>query len=335
MRFLGTSTLLLCLLAGVFAPLQAGTGHMTVIAKDKLQVVQSTETPEAGSKGMAVLTVTLPGMDETEALLLVRRLEDERQPAVPGSKELRPVLLVPRPEDQMKLMRVKPHDKLQLKVDETGKQVVEILDITRFSGRLARSMALLAGFMVVSGLAALVTRGRPLRFLVGADNRYSNSQVQLVLWFTTIATVYLAAQILRLRWDWGLAGGVDIPNNLLVLSGLSVLSFGGAKVITGQKVDDAAQSQSAPVKVAAAHANLLTDLVQNDLGQSDFGDFQMILVTLAAIGIFGLSAFQFLGDLSLVNGVTLPDVDTTLLSAFGLGQGAYLLKKAALKAGKG
>ena len=235
----------------------------------------------------------------------------------------------------MKLLRVKPHDKLQLKVDETGKQVVEVLDITRLSGRMARIMALVAGFVMVSGLAALVTRGRPLRFLVGVDNRYSNSQVQLVLWFTTIATVYLAAQFLRLRWDWGLAGGVDIPNNLLVLSGLSVLSFGGAKVITGQKVDNAEQAQGAPVKVAAAHANLLTDLVQNDSGQSDFGDFQMILVTLAAIGIFGLSAFQFLGDLSLVNGVTLPDVDTTLLSAFGLGQGAYLLKKAALKAGKG
>jgi len=33
--------------------------------------------------------------------------------------------------------------------------------------------------------------------------------------------------------------------------------------------------------------------------------------------------------------MTLPDVDTTLLSGFGIGQGAYLIKKLAAPLGKG
>jgi len=79
----------------------------------------------------------------------------------------------------------------------------------------------------------------------------------------------------------------------------------------------------------------MRDLVTNDSGQADFGDFQMILITAAAVVIFLLSACYFLGMLSFETNVTLPDIDTTLLSTFGLGQGAYLLKKAALKLGDG
>ena len=42
-----------------------------------------------------------------------------------------------------------------------------------------------------------------------------------------------------------------------------------------------------------------------------------------------------MGELKLATQVTLPDVDTTLLASFGIGHGAYLIKKAALKPGEG
>ena len=38
--------------------------------------------------------------------------------------------------------------------------------------------------------------------------------------------------------------------------------------------------------------------------------------------------FNFFGTVSYAKVTNLPDVDTTLLAAFGLGQGAYLTKKA-------
>jgi len=79
-------------------------------------------------------------------------------------------------------------------------------------------------------------------------------------------------------------------------------------------------------KTPAAQPNLLTDLFQNDNKQADLGDFQMILVVVAAVLLFLISSFHFLGMLTLTPQVTLPDVDTALLSGFGLGQGAYLVK---------
>ena len=60
----------------------------------------------------------------------------------------------------------------------------------------------------------------------------------------------------------------------------------------------------------------------------DFGDFQMLVVTLVAVTMYLLAAYHFLGQIQFAASVSLPDVDTTVLSAFGLGQGAYLVKKA-------
>jgi hypothetical protein len=39
-------------------------------------------------------------------------------------------------------------------------------------------------------------------------------------------------------------------------------------------------------------------------------------------------AWHHLGTIEFVKPITLPDVDSTILAGFGLGQGAYLTKKA-------
>jgi hypothetical protein len=181
-----------------------------------------------------------------------------------------------------------------------------------------------------------MVRGSPLSFLIGADNRYSNSQTQLALWFAALATAYRATVILRFFYlgaDY--IGGGGITENLLALTGLGALSFGGAKVITTQKIENATQSNQPAPKPPAAQPHLLTDLVLNDRQQADLGDFQMILVTLGAVGVFVFSNFHFLSGLKLALDVTLPDLDSTLLASFGIGQGACLTKKAALKLGEG
>ena len=72
---------------------------------------------------------------------------------------------------------------------------------------------------------------------------------------------------------------------VIALTALSALSLGGAKIITAQKVDTAQNANQSPAKTSAAQPNLMTDLIQSDLGQADFGDLQMILVTVAAVAI--------------------------------------------------
>jgi hypothetical protein len=60
----------------------------------------------------------------------------------------------------------------------------------------------------------------------------------------------------------------------------------------------------------------------------------MAFITLIAAVTFVLQGFNFLGDIA--HGPTLlPDIDSTLLSTFGIGQGAYLVKKMASNVGEG
>lgn len=53
----------------------------------------------------------------------------------------------------------------------------------------------------------------------------------------------------------------------------------------------------------------------------------MFAWALLAAGVYLLQMLAFLQTLPLSASVSLPDVDSTLLSFFGIGQGAYLVKK--------
>lgn len=311
----------------------------------------------------------------------------------------------PRPTDQQNLTidnaaaaagfaAVKAGDTVDILVDDSAKptRITGLSGVRRPVDAVYRWIALLVGFVIVVGLASLCAWGKPNRFLLGADNRYSNSKCQLALWFGVMMMVYLASIVVRVWvWGWGSLGGIGLPEHLIALTGLSALTFGGAKAITAQKVDNATRDAPAKVKEATAAAqqaagatavataaaanpdtppelqavhdaaagiavaaaqkltavaaatagvkqggqpNILTDLFTNDSGQIDIGDFQMAFITLVAAVTFALQGYNFLGDIA--QGLTqLPDIDLTLLSTFGIGQGAYLVKKMASNVGEG
>jgi hypothetical protein len=239
-------------------------------------------------------------------------------------------------QDRQKVLRAQLDDQLTVAVDDVQKpaQVTAVKEVLRPTSDYQRLIALGAAALVLFLLAMAASRGRAHTFVIGLDNRYSNSKCQLVLWGALLATVYGAAVLLRIaEFGFGYAGGVNITANLLALTGLSAFTFGGAQLVTSQKVDSATQAAAAGgvalQTTTAAAPNLLRDLFANDAGEADLGDFQMILLTLAAVAIFGVTAYHFLGGLQMTAQVTLPDIDTTLLGAFGVGQGAYLIKKAA------
>jgi hypothetical protein len=233
--------------------------------------------------------------------------------------------------------------------------------------------------LLLVGVACLFTGWQPLTFVIGQDGRYSNSKFQVVLWFWIVISSYAGVFAFRVIYaGWDFVGGVGIPQNLLLLSGLSALTYGGAKAITTAKAnaadaaaanaikdatiaaaacDAAAGTRDEPVaaarmnlaKVAAVAAasiaaikkpdpnvtaSLVDDLVKNDAGGLDFGDFQMIVVTLIAVGAYLMLIYHFMHVVEFRKNVTLPDVDTTVLALFGLGQGAYLAKKAGGDLGK-
>ncbi len=233
----------------------------------------------------------------------------------------------------------RPGDRIWLTLDDAvnPRRVVQITRIARPVPVLQELVALGAAFAVVAGLATVATAGRPWRFLVGDDNRMSNSQTQMVLWFGVVAVAYGAALILR-AWflGWEFMGGIAMTTNVLAMTGLSGLSFGAAKVVAVQKDASAAVSTATtPAPAPAAVRPKFTDLVLNDYGAADLGDFQMILISGVATLIFACASWEFLTLVDIVKTTTLPDVDTALLGSFGIGQGAYLIKKAALPTGVG
>ncbi|MEH1818316.1 MAG: hypothetical protein V7L31_04330 [Nostoc sp.] len=167
------------------------------------------------------------------------------------------------------------------------------------------------------------------KIFVGQDNRLSNSKSQMAIWFFVLLVGYISLSSLRvIHGGLGFVGGIGIPQNLLLLSGLSALTYGGAKIITQSQVNSKPNSKPSSKNVVS-----LTDFVTDDDANIDFGDLQMSFITLLAIVVYLLQLINFLGVLELHRLVTLPDVDTTILSIFGISQAAYLTKKAAVANG--
>lgn len=229
-------------------------------------------------------------------------------------------------KQQIRLVHQGDHVKASI---NAAPAVTSITVRSEYVGVSARLFAMVLAWLATFMLAALLTRGHPLQLIIGQDNRYSNSQFQIVLWFSVLIASYLATLALRfhtLGWDFW--DGIDIPPHLFALSGLSALTYGAAKGITTSKVQ-AAVAAGNPDPKPSGTPRFLLDLVSNDKNGFDLGDFQMLVVTLLAVAMYVVATFGFLALMDKLATVKLPDVDTTILSAFGLGQGAYLTKKAA------
>jgi hypothetical protein len=218
-----------------------------------------------------------------------------------------------------------------------------------------RLLFLFGAGAVTFALYSLLSGLHPLLLIVGQDNRYSNSKFQVALWFFMLISVYLAFFAFRLHH--GLIGGIEIPQNLFILSGMSAFTYGAAKGITTSKVNDAVALGRLDPKTMANAPSFLNDLTHCDVSASvppvvtpvsmegnvvfasvtgrrrrlptlDLGDTQMVVVTLLAVGTYLCSIYYFFGADLLKPTITLPNVDNTILSIFGLGHGAYLTKKA-------
>lgn len=225
------------------------------------------------------------------------------------------------------------------------------VELTRTTRVLVLGGATLVTFLLYFFLSGL----HPLRLIVGEDNRYSNSKFQVALWFFVLITTYIATFALRV-WG-GVIGQISIPQNLLLLSGMSALTYAAAKGITTSKVNEAQSLGVADPKNTAVSPSLLKNLTHDDgcsfnavaaartrvVGEAsiallnptrppslDLGDTQMIIVTLLAIAAYLYATLHYMGDSTCLYAATtkLPDVDSTILSIFGIGQGAYITKKA-------
>ena len=133
-------------------------------------------------------------------------------------------------------------------------------------GRGARWFSLIGALLSLWVIAFIFTKGHPTALFLGTDNRYSSSKFQAVLWFTLVISAYIAIVSHRIAAaGWTYVGGVDIPPNLLILSGISVLTFTAAKAITTGKVE------GKPDIKTSASAPRATNLITDDNNKTDLG----------------------------------------------------------------
>ncbi len=241
------------------------------------------------------------------------------------------------------VMNLEPGDVITADVlpVEKGSRILQQFSnkVRRFSLSTRLLIMILCAVILALASAGIVMQN-PVHLVMGEDGRYSNSKFQMATWFFVLILAYVTTLCLRgwAGWNWGgFWGNIGIPQNLLILSGLSAFTFGAAKGITTHKVETekAKDANSDPKKMNIVNrAAFFTNLVSNDNNQLDLGDFQMLIITLLAILVYLFSVISSQGIITLQHSVKIPDVDTTILSAFGLGQGAYLVKKAVGKAGE-
>ncbi len=222
-------------------------------------------------------------------------------------------------------------DRLSVEVQtENGLPVLQAMSVKTVSVSAGFRVVVVAVAALAFWLVCFLLSGfHPQKLILGEDGRFSNSKFQTVLWFGVLVASYLATLWLRAHEFGGeMLGGVNIPQNLLLLSGMSALTFTAAKGITVTKIENARAAGQVNSKPRATAARFWADLTSNDSNQFDLGDFQMLIMTFLAVGTFLALIFHFLGSLEARTIVYLPDVDTTILASFGLGHGAYLTKKA-------
>jgi hypothetical protein len=273
-------------------------GTVQEIAADKTWLVVRTQAPE---KRASEINVALQAPNQFQPLVSAMRSGDGISAIYTGTKN----------ENNSAVNSIKA-------LEWQSKEV----------GRTTRWLSLMGAALLLWLLAFIFTKGYPTELYLGQDNRYSSSKFQTVLWFWIVISAYLAIVYHRIdSAGWSYVGGVDIPPNLLILSGISVLTFATAKIITEGKVEKAA-AKGDDWKSSAASPRA-GDLIQDDLSRTDLGDFQMVVITIVAVIIYAITVVEFMEHIEFRRVVTMPDVDATLLAIFGLGQAAYLGKKVA------
>lgn len=206
-----------------------------------------------------------------------------------------------------------------------------------------------AAVVAVLGFFALLTfvgNGHVHVLVVGKDGRTSTSKLQAFLWTVVLAFAVLAL-ILQGVTD------INIVPDYLYLLGFPTLALLLSKGIVQQKISngdvvkvtptEAASGQTAPAAAvtpatpaaaaappAAAAAppaaaptrswrDWLGDIINNDEGQADLGDFQYVVFNLIALAYFVIHFFDAPG--------VLPKIPQTLLVLTGASAGGYVGNK--------
>jgi hypothetical protein len=178
-----------------------------------------------------------------------------------------------------------------------------------------------SGVLILFWLLYRILAGtwNPLKVACGADGRPSTSKLQFWLW--TLVVLFSYVVIYSARVNNGRFDAInELPANLLIAMGLSIVTATAAKGITVSYL----QSGSLVKTPSTPGTSGMSQVVRNDDGSLDLSKIQMLAWTLIAIGVYLVNVANTVKQNQFNE---LPDIDAALMVLMGLGQGAYLGKK--------
>lgn len=186
----------------------------------------------------------------------------------------------------------------------------------------------------------------------GADGRASFSKFQFWLWTFVVVFALVSIWIARVIESKNAVAPIDdIPENVLIILGISVFTMGSAKGMTtllvgrgearkmskkpknkqaassgGAAAGAGARAQGEPDSNGNGVVARARELVADDDGFPELAKIQMLLFTLVAVMIFLVTTADaiHIGD---EGKIALPDVNRSLMALMGLSSAGYLGKK--------
>lgn len=179
--------------------------------------------------------------------------------------------------------------------------------------------------IVAAGWAGRASRRNILGILLDSRGRYSLTQLQIVLW--TIVVLSLLAGVFLARLFERVAGplNITIPNELLIVMGISVGSTAAATAI---KTDKDARGVGIRGRNAPRFAQVY--LVEEGSGPEvvDVTKFQNFWLTLIAVGAYvAMTVAEVATGAIGANPYLLPGFDGTLVTILGISHAGYLAGK--------
>jgi hypothetical protein len=174
-------------------------------------------------------------------------------------------------------------------------------------------------------------RGRYFRALVvGADNRWSTSKFQAVLWTYAILWGLIALMLAKgFRNPGGWTALTEMPardwDTYLILLGGPFAAAVLAKYITAEKVDNGTVQKTVAPAEGPSVLGGLGEVVSDDAGRADLVDSQYLAFTLVALSYFLVTLWWNLSK-------GFPNLPDILVGLTSVSAASYVAKKAADRA---
>ena len=190
--------------------------------------------------------------------------------------------------------------------------------------------------IIAAGWAGRRSKGTYLGFLIDERNQYSLSKFQVTLW-TTLVLSLIGGVVIGRIFHGGDALGFKIPDELLIVMGISLGSGAAAAVVKADQDNRAALRAAAlgvtaptPAPLASATFRQMLAVEQGGVAIEtvDLTKFQNFWITLILVAAYiALAANSFNKLVSPSDIKALPGFDGTFVTLLGISHAAYLAGK--------